>query len=666
MNKINAGDRFGKLVVLDKTDTYDLSDKVLYKCKCDCGEEVLVNNSGLSSPKRPSCGKCTTRNGIDLPYGETFGKLTFIKQYRDELGKPKYLWKCGCGADHVAPISSVMTGNTRSCGCLNKEIGVAETEARYAGKKYNSLTFVRHAWKWNGPGEGKNPIAVWKCDCGNEKEALIGSVTSGKTTCCGCETGRDGGKSEIGNKWNNLTLVGLADKVKHTNRGVFQCVCGELVESDITTVRNGYKKSCGCDMSEILREKRGFTLDETKFETVTDDSAYWLGFLLADGNVSKNTVTINLKTSDRLHLEKFRDFMGGNQIISLKKDLRVSGYAFGSIKVTKDLAKWNIVPNKSLIAKPHTELLKNSHFWRGVIDGDGSIHKTSVSLVGTEAVCQGFLDFASEHIPINTKVTPVKGKRLFKVRINTGRKHTVPLMKVLYENAPTFLERKRLLALESIERVNVGTGIWVTIDGITYKSLEEARNALGLTNEMVKRFASGDKTRNKKLVPVTVGGVTYGSKTEAMEKLGVSFQKLDSIIGGAPVENQLHVPVTIKGKTYVSKAEAAKELGINYHNIETYLKHGVFFKGDTNAMKIRIGDKVYHSLKEARRETGIAENTMWRCINAGDKYFAGVEYKGKLFKSYTKLAEFVGCDRHDVKRKLDGQYKQIDLELEFV
>jgi len=666
MNKINIGDRFGKLVVLEKTGTYDLSDKVLYRCKCDCGEELLVNNSGLTSPKRPSCGKCTTRNGIDLPYGQTFGKLTFISQYRDENGKPKYLWKCGCGAEHVAPISSVMNGNTQSCGCLSTELGVSDTNRRYQDKKYNMLTFVSHARKWKGPGKGKNPIALWKCDCGNEKEILLSSVTSGKTTCCGCETGRDGGKSELGKKWNKLTLVGLVQKKNHTNRGMFKCDCGQLVESNITTVRNGYKKSCGCDMSEILREKRGFTLDETKFETITDDSAYWIGFLLADGNVSHNTVTINLKTSDRLHLEKFRDFMGGNQVIGLKKDPRVSGYAFGSIKVTKDLANWNIVPKKSLIAKPHPELIKNPHFWRGVIDGDGSIHKTSVSLVGTEAVCQGFLDFAAYYIKINTCVKKCKDKNLYYVRLNTGRKQSVALMKVLYENAPTFLERKRDLALESIQRVEVGTGKWVTIDGVTYKSIDEAKKTLGLTGEMVKRFASGDMTRNKVVVPVTINGVEYASKTEAMEKLGVSFQKLESIIAGAPIENQLHVPVTIDGKSYASKAEAAKELGVNYHNIETYLKHGVFFKGDPNAMQVRIGDTVYKSIKEAKRKTRISPNTITRCIGSGDKYFVGVEYQGKMFKSFTKLAEFVGCDRHDVKQKLAGQYKTIELEMEFV
>lgn len=454
MNFIDVGDRFGKLTVLEKTDFYNNSNRVLYRCVCDCGEETLSDNSGLTKTTRPSCGKCTTRNGIDLPYGQTFGKLTFVKRFYDENGKAKYLWKCGCGNDHVAPISNVMRGSVASCGCLGKELGVAETNKRYAGKKYNMLTYKEHAWKWNGPGEGKNPVAVWTCDCGEEKEILIGSVTSGRTTCCGCETGRDGGKSDLGKKWNKLTLIELAGKRGTMNKGKFLCDCGNITYGSIPNVRNGQKKSCGCDMSETLREKRGFTLDETKFETITEESAYWLGFMLADGNVSKNTITINLKTGDRSHLEKFRAFMGGNQTISLKKDVRMSGYAFGSIKVTKDLSKWGIVPNKSLIAEVHPELKNNRHFWRGVIDGDGSVVFREgiikcVSLCGTKSVCDDFLAFANLVSNNRSSVKKVK-ENLWNVRIGVGRINSSKLIRVLYEDCTIYLDRKHKTAMDII------------------------------------------------------------------------------------------------------------------------------------------------------------------------------------------------------------------------
>lgn len=58
---------------------------------------------------------------------------------------------------------------------------------------------------------------------------------------------------------------------------------------------------------------------------------------------------------------------------------------------------------------------------------------------------------------------------------------------------------------------------------------------------------------------------------------------------------------------------------------------------------------------------------MWRCVNAKENYFVGVEYEGKFFKSYTKLAEHVGCDRHDVKAKLGvDNIKVIDWEIKFL
>lgn len=452
MQKIMLGDRYGKLTVIEKTNVYNKSNRVLYRCSCDCGEETLIDQPQIVRPQNPSCGKCTTRTGIELPYNQKFGKLQLLRTY--EFGKrTRYVWQCDCGNEHEAPLANVTGGLCSSCGCLGKELGIADINYRYAGKKYNSLTFIKHAGKWAGPGEGKNPIAVWKCDCGNEKEILLDSVKFEKTTCCGCQTGWDGGEYFIGSKWNSLTLVAIAEKKNTQNIGLFECDCGNTIKTKITSVRTGRTKSCGCIRSEVQRTSRGFTLDESKFETITDDSAYWLGFLLADGNVSKNTITINLKTSDVPHLEKFRDFMGGNQIISLKKDNRVSGYAFGSIKVAKDLARWGIVPNKSYIAEAPEELKHNEHFWRGVIDGDGTISKTAIGLCGTKKVCQDFLNFAKTVIGTKAEVQQVK-ENLWQTRVGVSRKESSKLARLLYDNDVVHLDRKYDKAMKIVERVD--------------------------------------------------------------------------------------------------------------------------------------------------------------------------------------------------------------------
>lgn len=60
--------------------------------------------------------------------GQTFGKLTAIRYKGYDVsksGKRLSLWecKCECGATVIVRASSLRSGNTKSCGCLRKELG---------------------------------------------------------------------------------------------------------------------------------------------------------------------------------------------------------------------------------------------------------------------------------------------------------------------------------------------------------------------------------------------------------------------------------------------------------------------------------------------------------------------------------------------------------------
>lgn len=46
--------------------------------------------------------------------------------------------------------------------------------------KYGRLVFIEKV------SNGKNPRAIYQCDCGNKKEINIGNVKSGRTVSCGC------------------------------------------------------------------------------------------------------------------------------------------------------------------------------------------------------------------------------------------------------------------------------------------------------------------------------------------------------------------------------------------------------------------------------------------------------------------------------------------------
>lgn len=55
-----TGQRFGKLVVLERLANYKRK-QTYYKCKCDCGNEVITNSSKLRDGKKTSCG-CEYKN----------------------------------------------------------------------------------------------------------------------------------------------------------------------------------------------------------------------------------------------------------------------------------------------------------------------------------------------------------------------------------------------------------------------------------------------------------------------------------------------------------------------------------------------------------------------------------------------------------------------------
>lgn len=61
-------------------------------------------------------------NHLDLA-GEIFGRLTVL-EFADKAkcGHKRWLCRCDCGTEIVVWGSSLKTGNTKSCGCLKREV----------------------------------------------------------------------------------------------------------------------------------------------------------------------------------------------------------------------------------------------------------------------------------------------------------------------------------------------------------------------------------------------------------------------------------------------------------------------------------------------------------------------------------------------------------------
>lgn len=65
-----AGMRFGRLVVVERAESFVQPSgqiKTAWKCKCDCGTEVIVRTTDLKTGKKKSCG-CYRRERLYYGY----------------------------------------------------------------------------------------------------------------------------------------------------------------------------------------------------------------------------------------------------------------------------------------------------------------------------------------------------------------------------------------------------------------------------------------------------------------------------------------------------------------------------------------------------------------------------------------------------------------------
>lgn len=120
--------------------------------------------------------------------------------------------------------------------------------------------------------------------------------------------------------------------------------------------------------------KRKCDISFLNLENLTKESLYWWGFIMADGHISESgEVIIQLKDTDKNHLEKFSKHVKGN-IKEVKKGfVRISCGDIKKVRVwreklnMKETAKTYFPPNLSVFEKDFI------YFFIGFVDGDGCI-----------------------------------------------------------------------------------------------------------------------------------------------------------------------------------------------------------------------------------------------------------------------------------------------------
>lgn len=249
---------------------------------------------------------------------------------------------------------------------------------------------------------------------------------------------------------------------------------GELLGRTVSSIQNRANRLG-------LKQDDKYTYNKDFFEVIdTEEKAYWLGFIFADGYVnqsknktgsnSNNELGIELSVKDINHLKKFNKSLNGNVQVNTRERICFDGVKctmcnirLYSKKIVDDLSQYHIVNDKTHKKEfpiiEDTELFR--HFMRGYFDGDGCVVDDKVRKVPRCDYCSiniDALNYFREKLYKNYNICSYimeDGKKLgtdnrgvksqcqcYRLMIR-GMQNTLDFYHFLYDNATIWMERKR-------------------------------------------------------------------------------------------------------------------------------------------------------------------------------------------------------------------------------
>lgn len=213
---------------------------------------------------------------------------------------------------------------------------------------------------------------------------------------------------------------------------------------------------------EIINYQNRCRINEHVFDIIdTEEKAYWLGFLYADGNISsvENRFEMNLSIHDIDHMLKFKLFLNseneirfGENILNGKK-FKICRFSVRNKNLWNQLNNKGCVPCKTLVLKwPDESIFTNKSliysFIRGYFDGDGTIglynskhgRIFNLSIAGTPAFLIGVQKFLGITGCIRNESTDTKQSKVFTLHYSSLKARKVA--RLLYENSSIYLDRK--------------------------------------------------------------------------------------------------------------------------------------------------------------------------------------------------------------------------------
>lgn len=254
---------------------------------------------------------------------------------------------------------------------------------------------------------------------------------------------------------------------------------GKITENDYDDIVNMYSK--GVTVDDIVKKYRVseqtiygvlklrdvrlldygehskiYTLNEHYFDVIdTDNKAYVLGLLYADGCNTETSITLSLKSCDKHILESINNELSSNRPLKFLPYSQQNSNWSDQYRLTitnkymaMQLSKLGMVKNKSLILT-FPEWIDDDlipSFVRGYMDGDGSIERNEcrVNLISTEQFCVKVAEILNKKLGIHCGVYKCRknSKTTTRMMQIAGRNQVKKFLDYIYQDAELFLKRK--------------------------------------------------------------------------------------------------------------------------------------------------------------------------------------------------------------------------------
>lgn len=237
------------------------------------------------------------------------------------------------------------------------------------------------------------------------------------------------------------------------NEGKSAAAICEVINTTPHTILNHLRKR-----GIQIRNKAGYhpPINDSYFDIIDSErKAYFLGYLMADGNVMKRkqsqpVVRMEIGRQDRYILEELKcDLDAYTNVLDTRKNccsLRIH-----SQKLFDSLAKYGITPNR-IKSFPQQMLPSNfiHHFIRGFFDGDGWVTLTThgrikrtlnLGFCGNLKMMIDLRDFFEK--TLNTFHLKISERGNICNLIYSSQKDVKALCEYMYQDATIFLSRKK-------------------------------------------------------------------------------------------------------------------------------------------------------------------------------------------------------------------------------